>query len=98
MPLVTMSPGRLARESRRAAELLAETRAAEREARRRLGGYFAVWLACYLAGTALAFSSMGIRSQAMGEILLWGGLTLGNVGGFFVWGAWLVNGTNRGDL
>jgi len=98
MPLVTMSPGRLARESRLAAERLAEIAAGERLARRRMARYWVAWLACYLAGTMVAFSSMATRSEETAEILLWGGLVVGNVGGFFVWIVWLVSGTNRGEL
>jgi hypothetical protein len=98
MPLMTMSRDRLARESLRAAELLAEMEADDRLARRRLARYFAAWLACYLAGTMVAFSSMATRSEETAGILLWGGLVVGNVGGFFVWIAWLVSGTNRGEL
>ena len=95
---MTMSRDRLARESLRAAELLAEMEAGDRLARRRLARYFAAWLACYLAGTAVAFASMATGTKGMGDVLLWGGLVLGNVGGFFVWIGWLVSGTNRGEL
>ena len=95
---MTMSRDRLARESRWAAERLAEMREADRQARWRMARYWAAWLACYLAGTAVAAASMGARTQEIGDILLWGGLVLGNVGGFFVWITWLVSSTNRGDL
>lgn len=98
MPLLTMSRDRLARESRWAAERLAEMKEADRQARWRMARYGAAWLTCYLAGTALAASSMGARTQEMGDVLLWGGLVLGNVGGLFVWIVWLVSGTNRGEL
>jgi hypothetical protein len=98
MPLMTMSRDRLARESRWAAERLAEMREADRQVRWRMARYAAAWLACYLAGTMVAFSSMATRTEETAEILLWGGLVLGNVGGFFVWIVWLVSGTNRGDL
>ncbi len=98
MPLVTMSRERMAREARKAAERLAETAAAEREARRRLAAYFLAWLGCYAAGVVLAFSSLAVRTDDLGGVLMWGGLALGNVGGFFVWIVWLVNGTNRGEL
>ena len=98
MALMTMSRDRLARESRWAAERLAEMKEADRQARWRMARYGAAWLACYLGGTAMAAGSMSARTQEMGDILLWGGLVLGNVGGFLVWITWLVSGTNRGEL
>lgn len=98
MPLISMRRERLAREARQAEDRLAETETAERHARRRLARYFLAWLVCYLAGTAVAFSSMAARTEDAAAILYWGGLVIGNVGGFFVWIVWLVKGTNRGEL
>jgi hypothetical protein len=98
MTLLTMSRERLARETQRATERLAEAEADASRARWRAAGYWAAWLACYLSGTAVAFASMAARTQDLADILFWGGLVLGNVGGFFVWVVWLVTGTNSGEL
>ena len=78
MRLLTLSDERMATELRHAQEEAAVARAWHRATFR------LVWrCACiYLAGTALAFSSMGFRGD-VADALFWGGLTLGS-------GAWFA--------
>ena len=55
-------------------------------------------LALWVAGTMMTYSSFAVHGDDLGNVLLWGGMSLGNIGPFFVWIAWLVSGTNRGEL
>jgi polyferredoxin len=92
--MVTMDRARLARETLRG-ELFRQD---DQRATRRHLGYVAVAALLWVAGTATAYASWAVTGEDLGNVLLWGGLSLGNVGVFLVWIAWLVSGTNRGEL
>ncbi len=94
MPRVRIDPARLVREELRA-EL---SRQDDRRASRRGMAYLAAALGLWVAGSVMAYSSFAIIGDELGNVLLWGGMSLGNIGPFFVWIAWLVSGTNRGEL
>ena len=94
MPLLRMDDRRRTRETLRAAEI----DAANRHGRWRAGAYLLAWMLCYAAGTAMSFSSLHAKSRDVGDMLLWGGLCLGNVGGLLVVMVYAVRGTARGEL
>lgn len=94
MPRVRIDPGRLVREELRA-EL---SRQDDRRASRRGLAYLVAALVLWVAGTVMTYSSFAVYGDDLGNVLLWGGMSLGNIGPFFVWIAWLVSGTNRGEL
>lgn len=94
MPAWRIDPAREVREALRA-EL---ARQDDVRASRRHAAYVAVAALLWLGGTALAYASFAVTDVDLGNLLLWGGMSLGNVGPFFVWIAWLVSGTNRGEL
>jgi len=94
MPLLPMDDRRRAREALRAAEI----DEASRHGRWRAPVYLVAWILCYAAGTAMAFSSFWVTSQETGDVLFWGGLSLGNVGGLLVVMVYAVRGTARGEL
>ena len=89
-----MDDRRRAREALRAAEI----DEASRHGRWRAPVYLIAWILCYAAGTAMAFSSFWVTSQETGDVLFWGGLSLGNVGGLLVVMVYAVRGTARGEL
>jgi hypothetical protein len=89
-----MDDRRRAREASRAAEI----DAANRGGRWRAPVYLIAWSLCFVAGTAVTLSSFWVSSQEMGDVLFWGGLCLGNVGGLLVVMVYAVRGTARGEL
>jgi hypothetical protein len=93
MARLTVDPVRAAREARNAEA----SDAADRTHRRRWLRLFVGLVGVYLAGTAVAFSSMGTSDEARAELLLWLGLSIGNVGAFLVFVFFLVGATRRGD-
>ena len=94
MPLWKIDPGKEVREALRA-ELARQD--GVRASRRGLA-YIAAAVLLWVAGTVMTYSSLAVYGDDRGNLLLWGGMSLGNIGPFFVWIAWLVSGTNRGDL
>ena len=94
MPTWKIDPGQEVREALRA-EL---TRQDDRRASRRGAAYLAAALVLWVAGTGMTYASFAVFGDDLGNVLLWGGMSLGNTGPFFVWIAWLVSGTNRGEL
>jgi len=89
-----MDDRRRAREALRAAEI----DEASRHGRWRAPAYLVVWIVCFVAGAATMLSSFWVPSQETGEVLFWGGLCLGNVGGLLVVMVYTVRGTARGEL
>ena len=89
-----MDDRRRAREASRAAEIAA----ASRHGRWWPCAYLLAWTLCFAVGTAVSFSSLHAKSQDVGDVLLWGGLCLGNVGGMLVVMVYAVRGTARGEL
>lgn len=89
-----MDDRRRVRETSRAAEI-AE---AGRRGRWRALAYLVAWSLCFVAGTAVMLSSFWVSSQETGNVLFWGGLSLGNVGGLLVVMVYAVRGTARGEL
>lgn len=71
-----MSPARLEREIRRAEENLV----LEREANRRWIRYAAAAAVFVLAGIAMSGAGFAVTDYDIGNLLLMGGVTLGNVG------------------
>jgi hypothetical protein len=93
MPLWKIDPGREARETLRA-EL---NRQEDVRASRRGAAYVTAAVVLWVSGTAMTYSSFAVVGDDLGNVLLWGGMSLGNIGPFFVWVAWVVSGTNRGE-
>jgi hypothetical protein len=71
-----MTPARLAREVRRAEENLV----LERAARRRWSWYVVAGAAVVLAGIMMSGAAFAVTDPEIGNVLLLGGMTLGNVG------------------
>lgn len=94
MPTWKIDPGREVREALRA-EL---ARQDDVRASRRGLAYLVAALVLWVAGTVMTYSSFAVYGDDQGNVLLWSGMSLGNIGPFFVWIAWLVSGTNRGEL
>jgi hypothetical protein len=92
--MMTVDRTRLARETLRA-ELFRQD---DRRTSRRHAGYLVSALVLWAAGMVIAYGSFAVYGDDRGQVLFWGGMTVGNVGPFFVWIAWLVSGTNRGEL
>jgi hypothetical protein len=89
-----MDDRRRAREALRAAEIAT----ASRSGRWRAPVYLAAWIVCFVAGAVMMLSSFWVTSQETDDVLFWGGLSLGNVGGMLVVMVYAVRGTARGEL
>lgn len=94
MPLLALETRRITRE---VAGALDSTEA-DRVWKWRLRRLFASWCGCYILGTGVVLSSFGVQGQALGDILFWLGLCIGNVGGLLVLMLFAVFATERGDL
>ncbi len=94
MTLLALDDRRRTREAARAEEIAR----AERRSRWTLPGYLLAWMLCFAAGTGVTLLSFSARSQEIGDVLFWGGLCIGNVGGLLVLMVWAVRGTAKGDL
>lgn len=94
MPLVVPNEARRERERR----LAEEGDAAARVWRRRVLHALLGWLTWYAAGTGLVLYSFGVDGEALGEVFLWLGLCVGNVGAFLHVVFVLVRATERGEL
>jgi hypothetical protein len=91
MPLVRIDPGR----ERLRAEL---ARQDDVRASRRWIAYLSAAVLLWVGGLVMTYASFAVWGDDLGDVMLWGGMCLGNVGPFFVWIGWLVGGTNRGEL
>jgi hypothetical protein len=89
-----MDDRRRVREAERAEEIALVAR----RGRWRLLGYLLAWVLCFAGGTAVTLLSFSAGSQEVGDVLFWGGLCLGNVGGLLVVMVWAVRGTATGEL
>jgi ABC-type tungstate transport system substrate-binding protein len=76
MPMVTMPPERLERETRRAAEILE----ADRAWRRRRAWYVLAAAGFVLAGIIISGFGFAVTDEVLGEVLMLAGVTVGDVG------------------